>query len=94
MVTAGVLAENLPTIGANKVVVPKYFYKIILDIKEPEIKSIAFIFPNEKSELPLQNFVVTIDSVEKFTGIDFFPLLPDSLENKLESELEIEKWKF
>lgn len=93
VVTAGVLTDNLLQIGKqNKVAVPKYFYKVILDLKEPEVKAIAFILPNEKSSLPLQNFVVTIDSVEKLTGLDFFPALPDRLENLLEGKTEMEKW--
>ena len=35
---------------------------------------------------------VTIDSVEKLTGIDFFYNLPDSIETPIESKLWIETW--
>jgi endonuclease G len=34
---------------------------------------IAFLVPNEPSQKPLYNFVVSVDSIEKITGIDFFP---------------------
>jgi endonuclease G, mitochondrial len=50
--------------------------------------------PNEKSEKPLQNCVVTVDSLESLTGIDFFPELPDSIENHLESSINLSSWSF
>ena len=94
VVTGGILENNLETIGKiNKVAVPKYFYKIILDAKKPQVKAIAFLMKNEKSEFPLGNFTASIDSVEKITGIDFFPLLPNSLENVLESKSDFADWK-
>jgi len=77
IVTGPVLTTGLNTIGSNKVSVPNYFYKVILDYSEPSIKGIGFIIPNTNSSEPLQQFAVSIDSVEKFTGIDFFSLLAD-----------------
>ena len=38
---------------------------MILDYKEPSIKGIGFIIPNESSKEPLQRYAVTIDSVEE-----------------------------
>ena len=87
VVTGPILEDNLPTIGKNKVAVPNYFYKVILDYKEPELKGIGFVLPNQSSNHPLESYAVTIDSVEILTGIDFFPALPDSLENVIESSL-------
>ena len=94
VVTGGILTQNLKTIGTEKVAVPKYFYKIILDYQEPEIKAIAFLMPHKKSEKGLYKFVVSIDEIEQKTGIDFFPELEDSLENKLESSTSYTKWNF
>ncbi|WP_369048474.1 DNA/RNA non-specific endonuclease [Tenacibaculum sp. UWU-22] len=95
VVTGGVLEDNLPTIGvADKVSVPKQFYKILLDYTKPEIKAIAFLIPNKDSNLPLYKFVVSIDSIEQKTGIDFFPNLPDSIETKLEASSEYKNWSF
>jgi len=92
IVTGPVLTSGLQTIGANKVSVPNYFYKVILDYSEPSIKGIGFILPNIGSSAPSQNFAVTIDSVEKFTGIDFFPLLPDKQEELIEKTLCVNCW--
>ena len=90
--TGPVLTTGLTTIGANKVSVPKYFYKVILDYSIPNIKGIGFVISNSDSSEPLQNFAVTIDSVEKLTGIDFFPLLPDDQEKMIEGTLCVKCW--
>lgn len=94
IVTGGILTPNLETIGSEKVAVPKYFYKIILDFHEPEIKAIAFLIPHNKSEKALYKFVTSIDEIEKITGIDFFPEIEDSLENKLEKSSSYSNWNF
>ncbi len=54
VITGPVLTSGLLTIGNNKVSVPKYYYKVILDYTEPEIKGIGFILPNTGSSEPLQ----------------------------------------
>lgn len=94
VVTGGILTKNLKTIGKENVAVPNYFYKIILDYQQPEIKAIAFIIPHRKSEKALSKFVVSIDEVEKRTGIDFFPELSDNLENELENSSNYLDWQF
>jgi endonuclease G len=95
IVTAGILQDGLERIGREKVAVPDYFYKIVLDYKKPgEIRMIGFIIPHKNLQDDLQEFVVPVDSIEKLTGIDFFPALPDDLEDKLEAEKHPEKWTF
>ncbi len=92
VVTGPVLTEGLSTIGPNKVSVPKYYYKVILDYTLPEIKGIGFIMPNAGSKKPLKTYAVTIDSVEKFTGIDFFYRLPDDQEGVIEESMDTGAW--
>jgi|TARA_R110000782_G_scaffold1119_1_gene4073 endonuclease G, mitochondrial len=87
VVTGPVLEDSLPTIGENKVSIPKYYYKVILEYKSNVTKAIGFILPNKKSSFPLNKFIVSIDSVEQMTGIDFFHQLPDSIENKIEKSV-------
>jgi endonuclease G len=76
-----------------ELLVPKYFYKIIYDLTGPG-KMIAFLIPNEKSIKPLQEYVVSVYSVESVTGIDFFPASPDSIESRLESKKDVSGWSF
>lgn len=94
VVTGGVLKGHLKTIGYEHVSVPKQFYKIILDNNHGKIKIIAFLMPHENSNEPLYKFVVSVDEVEKLTGIDFFPELDDSIENKLEASSNYKNWSF
>ena len=94
IITGGILTTDLETIGYEAVAVPDYFYKIILDYKEPEIKAIAFLIPHKESDAPLYDFVTSIDEIESLTNIDFFPILPDELESKLESSSDYKKWNF
>jgi endonuclease G len=92
--TGGILHDNLPMIGmVNKISVPGYFYKVILDNEGTEKKAIGFIIPNCKVSGTIFNYAVTVDSVEKVTGIDFFYALPDSTETKLEMETDTLLWK-
>jgi endonuclease G len=93
IVTGGVLTSNKGKIGSNGVSIPKYFYKVIYDPRG-QGRMIAFLIPNEDSDKPLQNFVVTVDSLESLTRIDFFPELPDSIENQLESSINLSSWSF
>jgi endonuclease G, mitochondrial len=94
VVTGGVLQPSLKTIGKEKVLVPNYFYKIILNNSNGKYKAIAFLIPNKKSDRPLYEFVVSIDSIEKMTVIDFFPKLDDKTENILEKSSDYKTWSF
>jgi endonuclease G len=94
VVTGPILNEQFSTIGYNGVSIPNYYYKVILDYKEPELKGIGFILLHEKSSSSLKSFAVSIDEVERRTGIDFYHLLPDEIENQIESTIDISKWSF
>jgi len=92
IITGGVLEKGLKTIGDEQVSVPKYFYKIIIDSSKGAYKAIAFLIPNKASSTSFYDYVVSIDEIEKVTGIDFFPMLEDTLENKLESQINLKAW--
>lgn len=94
IITGSILKPNLKTIGREHVVVPNYFYKIILDNNKNNPKAIAFLMPNKPSEKALYKYVVPIDTIEKMTGIDFFPKLNDALENQLEQSSSYSEWAF
>ncbi len=78
-------------IGGNKVAVPDQYFKVILDVSEPELKGIAFLIPNEISTKPLNEFAVSIDEVEKLTGIDFFYYYDTEA---YESSFDLSLWEF
>jgi endonuclease G len=92
IVTGPVLTDNLKSIGKNKVTVPKYYFKIILDAQEPDIKAIGFLMENKGADKSPESFAVPINSIEKITGLDFYPLLPDDMEEKLENKVNLRGW--
>lgn len=92
IVTGPVLTDHLKTIGYNKVSVPEYYYKVILNYSDSTTIGIGFIMPNKSSNEALQQFAVSIDSIEAITNIDFFPALPNKIENEIESKVSISLW--
>lgn len=91
IVTGPIFKNDKGSIGQDGVLVPGYFFKIIYDATD-EPRLIAFILPNEKSDRPLTDFVITTDEAEKLTGFDFFSQLPDDLESKLEGRVDLAGW--
>ena len=80
------------TIGEHKVAVPDAFFKVILSLhKRP--KAIGFIYKNNEGNNPLDSYVNTVDEVERITGIDFFPALPDDIERAVEASYNLKDWK-
>ncbi|TMM59488.1 DNA/RNA non-specific endonuclease [Maribacter algarum] len=94
IITGGVLESGLDEIGEEGVDVPRYYYKIIAKGSSKDLKAIAFLMQNRPSNKSIKQFVVSIDEIEKRTGIDFFSELPDEAEDKLESKIRIQNWKF
>lgn len=80
------------TIGKNKVVVPEAFFKVVLCLTGKP-KAIGFIYRNEETKKPIKSYVNSIDQVERITGIDFFPSLPDDIEKQVEAQANLDDWK-
>jgi endonuclease G len=92
IITGGVLKGNMRTIGDENVSVPNEFYKIVVDVSGGNYKAIAFLIPNKASSDSFYEYAVSIDEIEAATGIDFFPKLADSIENNLESMIDLQAW--
>lgn len=80
------------TIGSNEVFVPEAFFKVILCLNGTP-KAIGFVINNNAGSKKKNQYVNSVDDVERITGIDFFPALPDDIENKLESYANLNDWK-
>ncbi len=95
IVTGPILKNTRGSIGKqNKVSIPTAYYKVMVDLSEPEIKGIAYVIPNELRNEPLDAFAGSIDEVEKLTGINFFPNLKGDMEQTIESKFDINLWRF
>lgn len=91
VVTGPVFKKIKGYIGKSRILVPGYFYKVIYSPSRQQM--LGFVLPNEESRKSIMEHVVSVDSVESLTGIDFFPQLPDSLENSLEACPDYRKWQ-
>ena len=94
VVTGGILKGDMKTIGDEGVAVPNQFYKVLIDANNGTTKMIAFLMPHQDSDRPLYEFVVSVDTIENLTGIDFFPELEDDLEHQLEASSSYKAWSF
>ena len=92
VVTGPVLGEANNSIGDNAVTVPDFFYKVVLNEQGEDSEMIGFMMPNRAARGDLASFVEKVDNIEAYTGIDFFPALADSLEERLERETMPGNW--
>jgi endonuclease G len=77
-------------IGLDSVAVPTHCFKAILLLDENHYYSMyAFLLPNLRDNIPgsTADYLIKVDRLEQITGYDFFPILADSIENKLESTI-------
>ena len=75
----------------NNMSIPDYFFKVAVDLKN--MLGVGFRVPHKKLTSPIESYMVSIDSIEAFTGYDFNFQLPDLIENKLEKEMEVKSWQ-
>ena len=82
-VVTGAIFEGEHEILGNVVHVPTHFYKMVFDPGSQD--AITFLVPHRplsKGELPA--FIVSVDEIERRTGLDFNNLLDDTLEDDIE----------
>lgn len=75
----------------HKVTVPEAFFKVVLCMSGKP-KGIGFIYRNTDGNRPKGDYVNSIDQVERITGLDFFPSLPDNIEKRVEAEADLSEW--
>ncbi len=79
------------TIGEHRVKVPTAFFKVVLcTVGTP--KAIGFIYQNIGDKQDYRSCVRSVDEIEALTGYDFFHLLDDATEKKVEAEANIDDW--
>ncbi len=74
--------------GEMHIPVPDAFFKIVIrETNKPNRPDIlAFIFPHKKTEnKDMAEYLTTVNEIESATGLDFLTVLPDAIEEKLES---------
>jgi endonuclease G len=96
VIAGPVFDDPITTIGKNEVLVPKMFFKSVLTYDKNEPKVIGFLFDQTSPTYGrLEDYVVSIDSIEKVTGLDLF----SNLYGDWDKEIALEKtnsseWNF
>ena len=80
-------------IGPHEIVVPDAFFKAVLTRDVDAWHGIAFLMYNDSQPRRPSESYLTIDELERRTGIDFFPALDDAVEETVEAAAEPDFWR-
>lgn len=90
-----IYSDDPRTIGReHHVAVPTSFFKVIMKEFKGRVYTIGFIFPNEPVAGPFLDYAVSVDEVEKVTGLDFFTSLDDKVEKAAERLCNPKDWTY
>jgi endonuclease G len=92
VVTGPVLSGKLEMMGPNKVAVPNFYYKAVLYLHGKHSRAIGFIMANRATQNDVFEYAVSVDSIEKVTGLDLFASLEDKFEKTLENTTYTSCW--
>ena len=84
--------QDHEVIGINEIYVPEAFFKVVLCLNGKP-KGFGVIVKNTAGNKKKDIYYNSIDQVERITGMDFFPLLSDDVEDEVESNLDMDMWK-
>ena len=90
--TGPVVSDGDTSLANGQVTVPSAYYKVIMAPCVRPVRAIAFIYPNGHSGGRLRQYAVSVDEVERRTGLDFFPYLPAEEQHRLESVVHLDAW--
>ena len=94
LVWAGpIYSGHCATIGqSTKVTVPSHYFKVVLAPCSKPASAIAFILPNDMPSASLAQYAVSVQEVERRTGIRFFASLPLHEQQRLKSATNDNQW--
>ena len=81
-----------PKIGIHQVAVPDAFFKALLVYKDDSFHGIAFEMLNNPAKQRLLESYLSVNELEKITGLDFFSSLDDSIEEIVEDDVDLKFW--
>ena len=89
VVTGPIIGKNINgTIGENQVVIPDALFKAIL----ADNQAIAFVMYNRSSNANMQKCAMSVNQLEKISGLDLFQELNDNIEESIESTYSLKYW--
>jgi endonuclease G len=85
VITGPLFLKNPPQKIGRNVWIPDACFKAVFDTEAPVPVAAAFIMPNQKGCLSPGMYAVTVDSLEKLTGADFFSGISSARQQEAES---------
>lgn len=82
-------------IGKNQVAVPSHFFKVMVREKGPhDVEVQAFIVPHRpmNGDIRYSDYLVSVDEVERQSGLDFFNTMDDKWQEREESKKPALAW--
>ena len=93
VVTGPIVGDNLyGKIGERSVTVPDSFFKAVLSVSKGKYRAIAFVMGNDSDRYYLKDCAMSVNDLEELTGLDFFPMLDDSIEESTEEGFSLSYW--
>ena len=89
----GSSATARETIADGNIDVPERYYMIAVAQSEDGVRALAVLLPQtaDRWAFPVHN-IVTIDELEKLSGLEFFPEMPSFLKRPLQADLPTRLW--
>ena len=85
--------DNNETVSGTDVDVPQQFYQVIVAQEGMDVRALAILLPqNVPYGAYAARHLISIDELEKLSGLDFLPELPEFIQSPLESELPSRLW--
>lgn len=79
-------------IGRNRIPIPDAFFKALLVRSGSSFHSVGFIMHNISEPQPYTSCAVTVDEIERLTGLDLFHSLEDPIEERIEASFDRKFW--
>jgi len=91
-IVCGPIYDGIPDrMGPNEIAIPDAFFKVVICMNGKK-KGIGFICDNIDTNQSMKKCVVTIEDVERITGIDFFPNLNARERSLIEEKASLKDW--
>ena len=85
--------QSRQTLSGTRIDVPESFWMLIVAQAEDGVRALALVLPQSVSygDFPTHR-IVTIDELEKMTGLDLLPDLPSYLQSALQADRPTRLW--
>lgn len=90
-------SDGIKQYTSSGLIVPRYFFMAVLCKNQQGYKAIAFWVEHlneDHSGEDLRDYAISIDELERKTGIDFFCNLPDATEAHVEATMSTRSWSW